>query len=735
MSGKKPKITIKPFRHQVQMDPDYAHKTWKLLKGAIHEIHKQNASGLSFEELYRNAYNMVLHKYGEMLYNGLKQTVDDHLKDIANGVVVAVDENFLQELNKAWNDHKISMLMIRDILMYMDRVYVVHHNVPTVYDLGLKIFRDTVARAPKIKDRLLKMMLSLVYKERTGEPINRGLLKNITQMLIDLGINSRSVYEEDFEKPFLEQSSTFYKVESQEFIGSNSCSDYMRKVEARIKEELERVTHYLDASTEPKIKEVVEKELIALHMKTLIEMEHSGIISMLRDDKVDDLKRMFNLFGRVSNGHVLMREFMSTYVRETGKTVIMDEEKQKDHLALVQNLLDLKDKYDKLLTAAFSNDKLFTQTLNQAFEFFINLNPKSPEFISLFIDEKLKKGLKGVSDQEVDTILDKVMMLFRFIQEKDVFEKYYKQHLAKRLLLGRSVSDDAERNMIAKLKTECGYQFTSKLEGMFTDMKLSSDTMEGFKSHIKSMESNPLEGVDMNVYVLTTGFWPTQSTANCNLPSEILKCCDVFKKFYLSNHSGRRLTWQTNMGSAELKALFGTKKHELSVSTYQMVICLMFNDRDGISFKEVKEQTAIPVADLKRNLVSLALSKYKIINKDGDAKKIDDSDSFSFNSKFKSKLFKVKVMTVVQKESEPERQETRGKVEEDRKHQIEAAIVRIMKARKTMEHSLLIAEVTKQLASRFMANPMVIKKRIESLIEREYLERSKADRKMYNYLA
>lgn len=116
------------------------------------------------------------------------------------------------------------------------------------------------------------------------------------------------------------------------------------------------------------------------------------------------------------------------------------------------------------------------------------MNPKSPEYISLFIDEKLKKGLKGVSEQEVDQILDKVMMLFRFIQEKDVFEKYYKQHLAKRLLLGRSVSDDAERNMISKLKTECGYQFTSKLEGMFTDMRLSADTMEGFKNHLKSFD-------------------------------------------------------------------------------------------------------------------------------------------------------------------------------------------------------------------------------------------------------
>lgn len=56
MSKNKPKITIKPFRHQVQMDPNYAQNTWKLLKGAIHEIHKQNASGLSFEELYRSVF-------------------------------------------------------------------------------------------------------------------------------------------------------------------------------------------------------------------------------------------------------------------------------------------------------------------------------------------------------------------------------------------------------------------------------------------------------------------------------------------------------------------------------------------------------------------------------------------------------------------------------------------------------------------------------------------------------
>lgn len=90
------------------------------------------------------------------------------------------------------------------------------------------------------------------------------------------------------------------------------------------------------------------------------------------------------------------------------------------------------------------------------------------------------------TDIEVDAVLDKTITVFRFLTEKDVFERYYKNHLAKRLLLGRSVSDDAERGMLAKLKVECGYQFTQKLEGMFHDMKLSADAMDAYKTHLEN---------------------------------------------------------------------------------------------------------------------------------------------------------------------------------------------------------------------------------------------------------
>ncbi|KAL0421103.1 UNVERIFIED_CONTAM: Cullin-3A [Sesamum latifolium] len=125
-----------------------------------------------------------------------------------------------------------------------------------------------------------------------------------------------------------------------------------------------------------------------------------------------------------------------------------------------------------------------------------------------------------------------------------------------------------------------------------------------------------------------------------------------------------------------------------------------------------------------------------VLRKEPVSKDIGEDDAFSVNDKFISKLRKVKIGTVVaQKETEPEKQETRERLEEDRKPQIEAAIVRIMKSRRVLDHNNIISEVTKQLQSRFLANPGKIKKRIESLIDRDFLERDNVDRRLYRYLA
>lgn len=83
----------------------------------------------------------------------------------------------------------------------------------------------------------------------------------------------------------------------------------------------------------------------------------------------------------------------------------------------------------------------------------------------------------------------------------------------------------------------------------------------------------------MSVIIMTSTFWPmSYSAASCNLPEELLQASKSFEKFYLSRHSGRRLTWQPTLGNADVKVRFKARTHELNVSTFALTILLLFED-------------------------------------------------------------------------------------------------------------------------------------------------------------
>ncbi|KAF6142825.1 hypothetical protein GIB67_002689 [Kingdonia uniflora] len=365
------------------------------------------------------------------------------------------------------------------------------------------------------------------------------------------------------------------------------------------------------------------------------------------------------------------------------------------------------------------------------------------ELIAKFLDEKLRAGNKGTSEEELEGTLDKVLVLFRFIQlflkfhllgikGKDVFEAFYKKDLAKRLLLGKSASIDAEKSMISKLKTECGSQFTNKLEGMFKDIELSKEINESFKQSSQARMKLP-SGIELSVHVLTTGYWPTYPPMDMQLPHELNVYQDIFKEFYLSKYSGRRLMWQNSLGHCVLKVEFPKGRKELAVSLFQTVVLMLFNDAQKLSFQDIKDSTGIEDKELRRTLQSLACGKVRVLQKFPKGREVGDIDSFVFNEDFSAPLYRIKVNAIQMKETVEENTNTTERVFQDRQYQVDAAIVRIMKTRKVLSHTLLITELFQQL--KFPIKPADLKKRIESLIDREYLERDKSNPQIYNYLA
>ncbi|CAB9522036.1 Cullin-3 [Seminavis robusta] len=769
MSDSKKRFNIKPFRTHVPMDRNAAQQIWEILANAIDEIYNRNASQLSFEELYRNAYNLVLHKHGTLLYDGVTEKLSSHLLNTVNRLADIEETKLLDEMASTWSEHQITMVMIHDILMYMDRTYVQQQRRRPVYPLGLHLFRITVWEHPRIKDRVTQLLLDAIAAERAGLLTDdRSLLKASINMLLELGrADFSNVYERDFDRLFLGTTQEFYRNESLSYLSQNSATAYVSKAIKRLEEERERSAALaLPATTEAPLQNIVETELIERHARTLVDMENSGFAALLKDDtKLEEMREMYDLFIRVPSSVDNLRDALAERIKADGKKLIEDQQKgSSDPPAFVRGVLAMRERYERIVSVSFRGEKKTQKRMREAFEDFLNVDARASSCLAVYVDELLRTGLRGATEEQVTEQLQKVIIVFRYLSDKDVFESFYKQHLAKRLLGNRSVSDDAERAMVSQLKAECGYQFTSKLEGMFNDMRISRDMRDTYKNYRRS-QSQQQGKLDMEVDVLTNGYWPSQNVPPCTLPQLVQDAIKNFETFYLEKHTGRKLSWQTSAGAAELKGVFGKgpnkyNRHELCVSTYQMCILLLFNTEDTLTLGQIRTRTHIPDMELRRHLISLCTPKHRVLRKGSKGRGItSDDDTFSFNEDFSSKLKRVRIPLV--KESSVVRADAAGgnpavagvavaaaaaansgidgsiplPVEEDRRHLVEAAIVRIMKARKTLHHNDLIAEVTKQLSVRFNPSPQFIKKRIESLIEREYLERSNDDRRVYNYCA
>ncbi|CAK7350199.1 unnamed protein product [Dovyalis caffra] len=746
------KLVIKLVKAKPTLPTNFEEDTWAKLQSAIKAIFLKQPAPCDLEKLYQAVNDLCLHKMGGNLYLRIEKECEAHISAALQSLVGQSPDLvvFLKLVEECWHDLCDQMLMIRGIALYLDRTFVKQTpNVRSLWDMGLQLFRKHLSLSPEVEHKTVTGLLRMIERERLGETVDRKPLVHLLKMFTSLGI-----YAESFERPFLECTSEFYAAEGMKYMQQSDVPDYLKHVESRLNEEQDRCKIYLDASTKKPLIATAERQLLERHVSLILD---KGFMMLMDGHRIEDLRRIHSLFSRV-NALESLRQALSMYIRRTGQGIVMDEEKDKD---MVSSLLEFKASLDLIWEESFSKNEGFCITIKDAFEHLINLRQLSSrtaqlikyqtgpgtayllnrpaELIAKFLDDKLRAGNKGTSEEELEGTLDKVLVLFRFIQGKDVFEAFYKKDLAKRLLLRKSASIDAEKSMISKLKTECGSQFTNKLEGMFKDIELSKEINESFKQSSQARTKLP-SGIEMSVHVLTTGYWPTYPPMDIRLPHELNVYQvlhkipnDIFKEFYLSKYSGRRLMWQNLLGHCVLKAEFPKGKKELAVSLFQTVVLMLFNDAQKLSFQDIKDSTGIEDKELRRTLQSLACGKFRVLQKLPKGRDVEDDDSFVFNEGFTAPLYRLKVNAIQMKETVEENTSTTERVFQDRQYQVDAAIVRIMKTRKVLSHTLLITELFQQL--KFPIKPADLKKRIESLIDREYLERDKNNPQIYNYLA
>uniref|UniRef100_A0AAR2JCE7 Cullin-1 n=1 Tax=Pygocentrus nattereri TaxID=42514 RepID=A0AAR2JCE7_PYGNA len=735
---------------------------WDDLRAGIQQVYtRQSMAKSRYMELYTHVYNYCtsVHQSNQFvgleLYKRLKEFLKNYLTNLLKDGEDLMDESVLKFYTQQWEDYRFSSKVLNGICAYLNRHWVRREcdegrkGIYEIYSLALVTWRECLFRP--LNKQVTNAVLKLIEKERNGETINTRLISGVVQSYVELGLNeddafakgpTLSVYKEYFETQFLADTERFYTRESTEFLQQNPVTEYMKKAEARLLEEQRRVQVYLHESTQDELARKCEQVLIEKHL----EIFHTEFQNLLDADKNEDLGRMYNLVSRITDGLGELKKLLETHIYNQGLAAVekCGEAALNDPKMYVQTILDVHKKYNALVMSAFNNDAGFVAALDKACGRFINNNAvtkmvqsssKSPELLARYCDSLLKKSSKNPEEAELEDTLNQVMVVFKYIEDKDVFQKFYAKMLAKRLVHQNSASDDAEASMISKLKQACGFEYTSKLQRMFQDIGVSKDLNEQFKKHLTNSE--PLD-LDFSIQVLSSGSWPFQQSCTFALPSELERSYQRFTAFYASRHSGRKLTWLYHLSKGELVTNCFKNRYTLQASTFQMAILLQYNTEDVYTVQQLTDSTQIKIDILVQVLQILLKSKLLVLedeNANVDEVEFKPDTLIKLYLGYKNKKLRVNINVPMKTEQKQEQETTHKNIEEDRKLLIQAAIVRIMKMRKMLKHQQLLAEVLNQLSSRFKPRVPVIKKCIDILIEKEYLERVDGEKDTYSYLA
>lgn len=477
------KLVVKNLKRVSGPNPDeHYNNVWKQLDAALSAIFKDEEVPYSKETLYNEVMIVCRQNRAPSLYKQLcEKCVQDISTRVKESLLQDVDQTtdvgILSAVIDAWTEWTTHLEVIRSIFFFLDRSYLLHAALPSIIEMGTDQFRTHIFSDPTIKPRLLSGACDLAKDKRQGGHTKEDLLPKVIAMFHVLG-----VYSQQFEPKFLSESQRFYNSWAQQTVASTSLADYVSMCDKFFGQEMQRSDEWgLDPTTKKELEMYLEEILIMGQEKRLLDVDDVGTLPSM--DKPDTLHQLFCLVQRRRLGGKLKPAF-EAYIVKQGSDIVFDEAREQE---MVARLLEFKKKLGQILEYSFERHEGLGHSLREAFENFINKskrsnmtwgtdNPKPGEMIAKYVDMVLKGGAKAVKtsgapsvdvakpiedqdassedeDVEITKQLDQVLDLFRFVHGKAVFEAFYKRDLARRLLLGRSASSDAEKSMLTRLKS------------------------------------------------------------------------------------------------------------------------------------------------------------------------------------------------------------------------------------------------------------------------------------------
>lgn len=680
------------------------------------------------DNMWYNSYDCTHHQKSEEFYNMFNEEVCTHVKDNIQPKLKSVEQvNLLEPLASNWKLYKSTIAVFKELFQHLTLWIedVPEDETPKdgIEKIGLNAFKNNIVLEEEIVKKLTSVLMMRTEEHRKGIDVDNDEIKTVCDLLVEM-----DCYEKVFKKEFLKQAESHFEAVASQNLKTMSSHEYVKAVEVLIANEIESNSVYGNEATTKSTTEVLEKVLIKDQLQAIVYKQHcGGVPKMLRKNEKDQLKDVYVTVKRVDGGLEKLKDCLKEFIAEEGKNIVKDFDR-KHAVVYIEKFIQLKKTCNNFIVESFESNHDLNNFTDANFSKVVS-DTKIVECLATFIDRKFRH----IKNDDVNEICDDFTLVFKAIEEKNFFKIVFNKQLCKRLIDPRTFSLDNEKMIIEKLKSQCGGNYTKQSETLIKDCELNRATLKEFK---KENNSGPVT----KIHVITSASWPWKTGDQITMPPCILEAYNKFSRFYMATTSNKKtLRLLNSHGTAEVRDFVPNKVDRmLEVSQFQLAVLLLFNRQEQWTVQDLLNECNIPINHLKTVLGSLANTKkqaQQVLAKISSGNEILPTDSFKVIEN-QSEERKVRLQMIAFKEDEQkEDKHTLETFNKESKWILQAAMVRVMKSKKVLDHNNLIAEVVNEVKGKFKVEMTKMNACIENMIEKEYMDRDPDDDKKYLYRA
>lgn len=692
--------------------------------------------------------------------------IDDHIQLIQDRLSLTIKDNlspvqFLKLYSEEWRSFRLSRLALECCLfnlfketssshssMISNSVHNIEVNTKTkimlfCYERWKKMIMDPLREKIQNASHILMGKYRQEYLNSVADADDSTTIRNVVNSydelssLSDANPDTPSIYVSDWEVPFLENTKEFYQNLVSSFITSHHISEYLDLCRRILDLESISSINFITAKTTTSHNALIN-DIVVINQVVHLQ---SAIADFVEKSDVPHLQVLYRLFERIEDLDSLMNIFVEFCQNEIAN-VFIQLKSELESLPDAEKKTVLPGKYctmfltkyymlcDVITNAFNSNIKFSTHLSKIARERFNNnvlYNCDDPtESVALFVSkygDTIAVNSNRLTIQELISdrmMIDGLLTLFNFTASKDVFCKRYRMFFMNRLLRSTTVNDDIEKLLIEKMRTVYDTQFSQQLVIMMRDVEQS-------KERYKPKEEDTV--IPCHPTVLTSSSWPLtpeEQALTMVLPGKLELLSKKYSNFFESITDGKKVVWLHERSTAVIGLRIGGKPYLITMNHFQASVMVLIYDSKPTS---PSTSTISTVLNLPEEWVEAALNSLKGVQLIQQNAK---TQQWRINPQFKAN--QIKLNASVRFARPVKDLEVDPSIEEEREIKTQAAIVRIMKARRVLEHAVLQEDVTKQTSRFFPQNAERIRRQIEKLLNgsEKFIER--VDNKTYRYV-